>query len=152
MYHCVPCKSVYIMPAPFDPVCKNIHKETDYCGNLQIVGSTRELAFTGCDHKRIMNTVLLMCMWLLTSFRLSWSTSNYSTSFFHSDLDYTSDSPCASRHLYLSICPHVYCSFTPGNLSWWRHLPSDDSNQGLSDFLCDKLSSSNLNSSPCTDT
>ena len=94
--------------------------ETDHC-ECADSGKHKISGITGCDFDEFK----------------AFMSPNYWAGYFDSNLVYNSDSPCDKRHLYLSICPHLYCTFTPGNASRRWHLPSEASNQALSDFLCD---------------
>ena len=93
---------------------------TDHC-ECADSGKQKISGITGCDYDQFE----------------AFMSPNYWAGYFDSNLSYTSDSLCDSRNLYLSICPHLYCSFTPGNVSWRRHLPGDASNEALSNLLCD---------------
>ena len=97
--------------------------ETDHC-ECADSGKRKISGITGCDFDEFE----------------AFMSPNYWAGYFDSNLEYASDSPCRSWHLYLSICPHLYCSFTPGNTERRWHLPSNASNQALSDLLCDNRS------------
>ena len=94
--------------------------ETDHC-ECADSGKHKISGITGCDFDQYQ----------------AFMSPNYWAGYFDSNHTYTSDSPCGSRRLYLSICPHLYCLFTPVNSSWRWHLPSDALNEALSDLLCD---------------